>query len=213
MPKVGGTKDPDLARLRALAPTHLVVNVDENRREDVEAAREFVPHVIVTHPLEPADNLHLFALFGEVFAREREAVALANELVDAMAFARQATQALPREDVLYLIWRKPWMTASRETYVSASLGLVGWDTLPATASLRYPALAEEGSEWRDAACILLSTEPYAFRERDAAALRERWRKPVHVIDGEWTSWYGSRAIAGLRSLAQMRTTAGRESPA
>ncbi len=51
--KVGGTKDPDLERLRALAPTHLVVNVDENRREDVDAARAFVPHVIVTHPLDP----------------------------------------------------------------------------------------------------------------------------------------------------------------
>ena len=50
VPKIGGTKDPDLARLRALAPTHLVVNVDENRREDVEAARAFVPNVIVTHP-------------------------------------------------------------------------------------------------------------------------------------------------------------------
>ena len=53
VPKVGGTKDPDLARLAALAPTHLVVNVDENRREDVAAAGEFVPHVIVTHPMGP----------------------------------------------------------------------------------------------------------------------------------------------------------------
>lgn len=204
VPKVGGTKDPDLAKLRALAPTHLIVNVDENRREDVDAAREFVPHVIVTHPLEPADNLRLFALFGQAFGREREAAALARDLADAMAFARQATRGFPRENVLYLIWRKPWMTVSRETYVSASLGLAGWDTLPATASLRYPALAEESCEWRDATRILLSTEPYAFRERDADALRARWRKPVHLVDGEWTSWYGARAPKGLRALASLR---------
>ena len=66
------------------------MNVDENRREDVEAAREFVPHVIVTHPLEPADNLRLFALFGEVFGREREAVALADELRRARMAIRAA---------------------------------------------------------------------------------------------------------------------------
>src|SRR5436305_9972900 len=49
VPKIGGTKDPDLVALRALAPTHLIVNVDENRREVVEEAARFVPHVVVTH--------------------------------------------------------------------------------------------------------------------------------------------------------------------
>src|SRR2546423_2514235 len=56
VPKIGGTKDPDLARLAALAPTHLIVNIDENRRETVEAAREFVPNIVVTHPSNPIDN-------------------------------------------------------------------------------------------------------------------------------------------------------------
>ena len=74
--KIGGTKDPDLAALRSLAPTHVIVNVDENRREDVDAIREFVPHVIVTHPLAPSDNPRLFSLFGAIFGR----VARADEL-------------------------------------------------------------------------------------------------------------------------------------
>jgi ABC-type Fe3+-hydroxamate transport system substrate-binding protein len=59
--KVGGTKDVKLDRLRALAPTHVVVNIDENRRETVDEIRTFVPHVIVTHPCAPEDN---FALYG-----------------------------------------------------------------------------------------------------------------------------------------------------
>lgn len=53
VPKVGGTKDVNLARLRAIAPSHVVVNVDENRRETADALREFVPHVIVTYPRSP----------------------------------------------------------------------------------------------------------------------------------------------------------------
>jgi len=204
VPKVGGTKDPDLARLRELAPTHLVVNVDENRREDVDAARAFVPHVIVTHPMEPADNARLYALFGAVFDREDQAATLTRDLEASRAFAHEATASLSREPVLYLIWRKPWMTVSHETYVSATLAEVGWDTLPRRAPLRYPALDDDAPPWRDASRILLSTEPYAFRERDARELAQRWRKPVALVDGEWTSWYGVRAIAGLGSLARLR---------
>src|SRR5437762_6506681 len=71
VPKIGGTKDPDLVRLAALAPTHLIVNIDENRRETVDAARAFTPNVIVTHPADPIDNVRLFALFGSIFSRQR----------------------------------------------------------------------------------------------------------------------------------------------
>ncbi len=56
IPKVGGTKDVDLDKVRALEPTHVLLNVDENRRETAEALSEFVEHVIVTHPLRPRDN-------------------------------------------------------------------------------------------------------------------------------------------------------------
>jgi ABC-type Fe3+-hydroxamate transport system substrate-binding protein len=209
VPKVGGTKDPDLARLAALAPTHLVVNVDENRREDVAAAGLFVPHVIVTHPMSPDDNPRLHALLGAVFGRERQAAALSADYVRARMDAHWMTQALPRERVLYVIWRDPWMTVARDTYVSATLASVGWDTVPATASARYPAVPDDAAAWRDAQRILLSTEPFAFRARDAVALAARIGKPVHLVDGEWTSWYGARAGAGLRALAEMRVALAR----
>lgn len=204
VPKVGGTKDPDLARLAKFAPTHLIVNVDENRREVVEAARAFVPQVIVTHPLAPTDNPRLYRLFGAIFDREREAEVLVEAFTTALARLDAATVQLWREPVLYLIWRKPWMTVSRGTYVSATLARAGWDTVPARARSRYPAIADGARAWRDAARILVSSEPYAFRPRDAAALAARWNKPATLIDGEWTSWYGPRAIAGLDALARLR---------
>jgi ABC-type Fe3+-hydroxamate transport system substrate-binding protein len=205
VPKVGGTKDPDLARLRELRPTHLIVNVDENRREVVDAARAFVPNVIVTHPNDPCDNPRLYALFGSIFGREREAAAMADDFATAIAAADVAARQLPRERVLYVIWRKPWMTVSRATYVSATLSRIGWDTLPADSEARYPELADDAPPWHDAQRILLSTEPFAFTRRDAQALAQRLRKPVELIDGEWTSWYGVRAIGGLRALTQLRT--------
>jgi len=209
VPKIGGTKDPDLARLRALSPTHLVVNVDENRREDVDAARAFVPHVVVTHPSRPEDNARLVTLLGAVFGCEDNALALGAAIDDALATLDRTAAPLPRERVLYLIWRKPWMTVARDTYVSATLRRAGWDTLPAQAGVRYPAIADDDQAWSDAHRILLSTEPYAFRERDAQALREATGKRVHLIDGEWTSWYGARSADGLRALADFRASTGR----
>jgi ABC-type Fe3+-hydroxamate transport system substrate-binding protein len=206
--KVGGTKDPDLERLRDLAPTHLIVNVDENRREDVDAARGFVPNVVVTHPLAPDDNARLIALLGAVFGRENEASALAAQADASLLALDEASSTLRRERVLYLIWRKPWMCVARDTYIAATLARAAWDTLPAVSSARYPALADDDAAWHDADRILLSTEPYAFRDRDATALAASTRRPVQLVDGEWTSWYGVRAIEGLRALARFRASVG-----
>lgn len=204
VPKIGGTKDPDLAELALLAPTHLVVNVDENRREVVDAAREFVPNVIVTHPSTPDDNLRLYRLFGAIFAREREAGRLAERLRPALAALDAAAATSPVERVVYVIWRRPWMCVSPATYIGATLARCGWHVLPADRSERYPVLAEDDPTWVAADRIVLSTEPYAFRPRDASALAARLAKPVDLVDGEWTSWYGARAIDGLARLAELR---------
>ncbi len=214
VPKIGGTKDPDLVRLRAAAPTHVVVNVDENRRDVVEAIARFVPHVIVTHPQEPDDNPRLYRLLGGVFGRAQLAAALCAQYHAARADLDRTVAPLPRERVLYLIWRRPWMTVRPDTYVAATLRAAGWDTLPASAAQRYPEVAEDAPEWREAGRLLLSTEPYAFTRRDVAALARVHPRPVHLVNGEWTSWYGPRAIEGLRSLAALRValTAERAPP-
>ncbi len=204
VPKVGGTKDVRLDAVRALAPSHLIVNIDENTREAVDALGRFVPHVIVTHPCAPEDNFDLYALFGGVFGCEAQAAALAADLRAALAEAQAVASALPAEQVLYLIWRKPWMTIARETYIAAMLARVGWMSLPVASSVRYPELCF-GEQWlRDVDRVFLSTEPYRFRERDLAEVAALAGRPAALIDGEMASWYGSRAIAGLRYLAELR---------
>lgn len=213
IPKVGGTKDVKLEKVRALEPTHVVVNVDENRREDAEALAEFVPEVIVTHPQEPRDNLELYRLLGTTFGREAEAEGLCERFEQAYALAVNA-ERLPA-DVLYLIWRDPWMTIAPETYISRTLALFNWRTLP------FAPCQPEGDEGRtrypqvelvtvagEADRILLSSEPFHFKQRhveEVAALVGD--TPVSLIDGEMTSWYGSRAIAGLEYLSEYTAAA------
>lgn len=202
--KVGGTKDVRIDQVRALEPTHLIVNIDENRRETVEQLAAFVPHVVVTHPCVPTDNPGLYALLGGIFGREAEAAALCAEFDEAHAEALDVGARLPPESVLYLIWREPWMTVSRDTYISAMLASVGWQTWPDAAAARYPAFA-----WSDPALagvqrVLLSSEPYRFRDRHLDEVTQLSARPAMLVDGEMVSWYGSRAIAGLRYLAALR---------
>ena len=204
IPKMGGTKDADIEKIRAAAPTHLVVNIDENRREQVEALARFVPHVIVTHPLVPEDNLTLFRLVGGIFHREAQAGNLAVGFRAAREELRRAIEHLPRQRVCYLIWKDPWMTVARDTYISAMLAAAGWDTLPETSAARYPEIdaVPQGLTLHDR--VLLSTEPYCFREEHLAEAAARFGAPAQLIDGEMVSWYGSRAAKGLRYLAQLR---------
>lgn len=214
--KVGGTKDVRLERLRALAPTHVIVNIDENRRETVDEIRAFVPHVIVTHPCAPEDNLALYRLLGGIFGREAEAGALCGALEAVLAQAR--ARPWPARRVLYAIWQDPWMTVSRDTYISRMLALVNWRTWPAAPAqacvdgdcsrpnapdARYPSFRWSDALVRELDLVLLSTEPYRFTEAHADALERQLGKEVLLADGEMVSWYGSRAVDGVRYLMDL----------
>ncbi|KAF0165855.1 MAG: iron hydroxamate ABC transporter periplasmic protein [Rhodocyclaceae bacterium] len=204
VPKVGGTKDVKLDAVRTLAPTHLIADIDENRRDAVEAMAEFVPQVVVVHPQTVDDNLALYALLGGIFRRDAEAARLTAEFAAARQELVALAATLPREAVLYPIWREPWMTVRRDTYIAAMLSAAGWDTLPAEATTRFPEFTWDAPWLAGISRVLLPSEPYAFTDRHLAEVGALAQRPVTRIDGEMVSWYGSRAIAGLRYLAELR---------
>lgn len=196
IPKVGGTKTVNLAKIRALEPTHVVLNKDENLRKTAEALAAFVPNLVVTHPMAPEDNLALYRQFGKCFGREAQAEALCARFDDALRHVKRCT--FPGRTVLYLIWKDPWMTVSRDTYISRTLRLFGMHTLPATSAERYPTLPALDRQAVD--LVLLSSEPYRFAARHLAEVASLTGRPALLVDGEMTSWYGPRAIAGLTYL-------------
>jgi len=206
--KVGGTKTIDLPKIRRLAPTHLIVNVDENPRPMVEELARFVPHVIVTHPRAPSDNPPLYRLLGGIFGRQEQAEALCTRFAQTLEAVRAATRGWPRQRVLYLIWKSPWMTVSGDTYISRMLAEVGWDTWAPPAPARYPTVELTRAALAEMEVVLLSSEPYSFGARHRAEildmLPDGGRTRVELIDGSMTSWYGSRAIAGLAYLRAFR---------
>ena len=203
IPKIGGTKDVNIDKIRKLAPTHVVVNIDENEKPTVDQLAEFVPHVVVTHPNTPRDNLALARLMGGIFgaaeAAERWCAAFEAEYAALRSLPRG-----PQRTVLYCIWQDPWMTVSNATYIASMLAELGWRVPVLGEGERYPRF-----DWSQALvdgldAVLLSTEPYRFTEAHADALEKQLGIPVLLVDGEMMSWYGSRALEGLRYLRKLR---------
>lgn len=219
VPKVGGTKDVNLDKLRRLAPTHVLVNVDENRRETVAAIRSWspasMPEIVVTHPIDPQDNLALVDTLTRTFAAVPGVEARAYALKRALALELDLTrpEGRPVERVLYLIWREPWMTVARDTYLARMLARIAWQTLPdveggATGAARYPVVRGDETWLGDVERILLSSEPYRFEASHIAAAQALCPAArVRLVDGELLSWYGARAVGGLRYLRELAAAA------
>jgi hypothetical protein len=210
----------NLAKLRRLAPTHVLVNVDENRIDTVEALRAWPeaerPQLIVTHPNAPEDNLQLIEqmlqAFGDLPGVAERAEACRHELLHALALTQPQRHAA--RQVLYLIWRDPWMTVARDTYISRMLARVNWHTLPARAggehgAARYPVVQGDEAWLADVQEVLLSSEPYAFGPSHIEEARTLCpNAKVRLVDGELISWYGPRAASGLRMLRELAGQAG-----
>ena len=213
VPKIGGTKDVNLPKLQRLAPTHVLVNVDENRLDTVEAIRAWPnpPDVVVTHPNGPQDNPALVAQLAAAFGAQpgvtERAAALTQALHAELAATRPEGRAPQR--VLYLIWREPWMTVARDTYLSAMLGRIAWQTLPEahggpSGAARYPVVRGDEPWLADVQQVLLSSEPYRFGAQHLAEAQCLCpNAAVRLVDGEMLSWYGPRAVPGLRYLREI----------
>ncbi len=207
VPRIGGTKQPKLEKLRALRPTHVILNVDENRQEDAQALATFVPNLIVTHPLEPNDNLQLYRMLGAIFSRQQHAHYLCEQFNAAMATLASGTNAFAKRNVLYLIWREPWMTVSRSTYISRMLSLINWHTIAHDNNTRYPQIEINKQMLGSVDDVLFSSEPFPFKDKhleEVRALAAAESSPrLSLVDGEMMSWYGVRAIDGLRYLSSL----------
>jgi ABC-type Fe3+-hydroxamate transport system substrate-binding protein len=208
VPKVGGTKDINMKKLVALQPTHVVVNIDENTLQTYEDLCAVVDNVIVTHPNTVADNTQLYLMLGQIFGEEKRAGELLVQFEEKLQRITSYTKHLDRLNVLYLIWRDPWMTVSKNTYISQMLKIINCHTIPMSSSARYPSLSDEEMYELPIDACLLSTEPYTFRAKHVVEMESKfnWFGKVHLVDGEMVSWYGSRAILGLEYLEGLSQT-------
>ena len=212
VPKVGGTKNPDVDAVAALAPDLVIANHEENTRRVVEQLDRLGLSVWVTYPRTVREGAELLIALTRLGAKEEERRNVAVPVLDAVEQAeRSHAGAADRPRVFCPIWRDPWMAAGPDTYVHDMIELCGGrNVLPAVEALppaarRYPKLSEGEILSLRPDVILLPDEPYAFAEADArdlsaldvpAAANGR----IHLIDGTWVSWYGPRIGVAIREL-------------
>ena len=132
----------------------------------------------------------------------------AGAMAQTIAMELAGLKALPRRQrrFLYFIWREPYMVVSQATYISRMLETIGL-TNACTSENRYPSMTIEDARRLAPDLVLLSTEPYPFRERDAVRLAAAWdgHPELLKIDGQLMSWYGAMTIPGLRALRDWST--------
>jgi ABC-type Fe3+-hydroxamate transport system substrate-binding protein len=206
--RVGGEKDPDVAAIRALAPDLVVANVEENRREDVDALRAAGIPVWVTYPRTVADGLTMIGDLGEVTGARGRARALLDELEPLYERARSRAARRPAVSVFYPIWRRPWMTIGADTYVHDLLATCGGANVFADRT-RYPTVTLDEMAAKMPEIILLPDEPFRFRRAHLAdfdaypavpAVRGR---RIHLVDGKPFSWHGPRLAEALTKLPDL----------
>ncbi len=144
---VGGTKNPDLDKIRALRPDLILGNKEENRQEDIEALRKEFP-VWVSEVDNLADATAMIRGVGQVVGKETSAEWIANRI--EKRFEELSAETMPglpgrQPKVAYLIWRKPWMVAGSGTFINDMLRRAGFDNAFAQQA-RYPAPTDEGPE-------------------------------------------------------------------
>lgn len=193
VPAIGGTKDPDLARIIALTPDLVLANREENRREDVDALQSAGLNVLVTDPGTVAEVLAMVSEIGENLgcgARAEELVAETKRALSQPAPARR-----PR--VFVAVWKKPLLGLGSNTYGHDLIERAGGKNVLGDL-VRYPEVPLAEVARRDPDLILLPDEPYHFGELDT--VEYACVAPARVIDGRLLWWYGPRMPAAIRAL-------------
>ncbi len=197
---VGGTKDPDVERIVALAPDVVLLNEEENRREDAERLVEAGVHCHVSMPRDTAETAAMVRSIGVELERPQEAEAIAGDIETRTRRVVERARAADPVRWAYLIWRKPWMTVNADTFAHALLAQAGGVNVFGERAERYPEIGVADLAAADPQLVLLCTEPFPFEERHARELAEATGLPLErfrIADGEYLSWHGSRTPAGV----------------
>jgi ABC-type Fe3+-hydroxamate transport system substrate-binding protein len=204
--RIGGEKNPDLEQIRRLQPDLVIANIEENLRDHVETLRSWSIPVWVTYPRTVAEGIRLIADLGSVTGTDARASAMLSEIEPLYERVVNTVARRPPVAVFYPIWRGPYMTINRDTYIHDMLRVCGGRNVFADRSERYPAVTLDEVAAQRPAVILLPDEPFRFRRAhladfagyaDVPAVREG---RIHLVDGKPFSWHGPRIADALRRL-------------
>ena len=198
---VGGTKTINLSKIKALEPDLIIANKEENVKEQIETLAKDHP-VWLTDVNNLKDALQMIADIGTLSGKNKAALSLVNNI-------RVAFKTLPEiktpEKTAYLIWREPYMTIGGDTFINDMLVRCGFQNIFSNKT-RYPEISIAELQTANCKLLLLSSEPYPFKQKHIDELRSQLPgTKIILADGEFFSWYGSRLLRSPAYFKQLIT--------
>lgn len=203
--RVGGTKTVDIEKLAALHPDLVIANKEENTKEQIGLLEKIAPVWISDINTIP-DALQMICEIGIITGKEKTARSIIRQIEnDFWDFQSQLHKYTPKKyRTAYLIWKNPYMAAGAGTFINDMMNLNGMENVFA-AGERYPATDCNELKEKNTELILLSSEPYPFKQDHINELRNTLRgTKVIAVDGEIFSWYGSHMLRATAYFQQLQ---------
>lgn len=198
---VGGTKEVNFEKIRDLNPDIILCNKEENTPEMVKELEKICP-VYVSDVISIEEAIEAILHFGIIFNSRELSVSLMQSIQKQFSDFKSLYKEHRR--VLYFIWRNPWMAAGKDTFINSLLELNNWENLAKDPNNRYPEIEIEDLTGLNPDLVLLSSEPFPFKEKHITEIRAHYKGPIVLVDGEFFSWYGSRLIPALKYFRRLQ---------
>jgi ABC-type Fe3+-hydroxamate transport system substrate-binding protein len=203
IPIIGGTKNPRVDKILSMNPDCIIANKEENRKEDIRELQKKSPaHIEVTDIATIEQAIETIRHLGSLLGAKDEARQL------AAGIQKEFQQRHEKESLrtAYFIWKDPWMSVGNDTYIHDVLTLWKLENIFGRKK-RYPSFKLEQLAAYEPEIIILSSEPYPFKEKHIAPVQEACPDArIFLMDGEWFSWYGSRMSPSFKELNRWRDT-------
>ncbi len=188
-PRVGGTKNVNIDAVKALHPTLIIASKEENIKEQVNELSPF-SQVLLTDVTHFDDALQMITTIGALTGK----TSIANTLASRIQQQFNNNSLYETLTAAYLIWKAPWMTAGRNTFIHSMMAKAGFSNVM-DQQTRYPEITMQQLQEIQPRYVLLSSEPYPFKRKDVGAVQKLLPSSnVILVDGQMFSWYGSRML-------------------
>lgn len=195
--RIGGTKNVNIQKVKDLKPDLIIANKEENTKEIINDLQGYCP-IYISNVKDISGSLALITDLGKLTNRIEESRQLVNDIIGK----KEQLLSLKPLKAIYLIWQNPYMTVGGDTFINSMMLEAGYANVYQN-DMRYPEVNIEQSI-EDLDVILLSSEPFPFKETHALTLQSKYNIPVQLVDGELFSWYGSRMLKSWEYFRKLR---------
>jgi len=188
--RIGGTKNVNIDKVKSIVPDLIIANKEENTREQIEELAKHFP-VWVSDIQTVADALYMISEVGAITGEADNAQQIIGDIQSGFDVLKKASTP---KCTAYFIWRDPWMCAGGDTFINDMIVRMGWVNV-LNEKMRYPEIQLEELIPLKPEIILLSSEPYPFKDKHIEEIKTVLPNTnVLLVDGEMFSWYGSRLL-------------------